>query len=124
MKIENLVKDCLMDVEWYCSYLYNWELHHQEDKQTNDDLNKNRGSLKILTDGVNIVHVLKSKHVSEIPEDVKIQFDESSLEMMKELMNKDFYFCMVLKHNSQEPIFPNEIWLTYEAAVECCIKYL
>ena len=125
MKIEGLVKDCMMDVEFYVNYLYDWDRHYNEEKQNKDDINKVGSSLKIFGDEFgNVVHVLKSKSISELPEELLNTYTDSSCEMMKELLKKEFFFCMVVKNDNPQPIFPNEIWLTFDAAVECCIKYL
>ena len=114
-----------MTVEWYALNLYDWERHNSDEKQSSDEINKVGSSLKIYGDGEgNFVHVLKSKNILELPEDILDVWDDNSIEMMKTLIQKEFYFCMVMKKDNSEPIFPDEIWVNFDAAKECCIKYL
>lgn len=125
MTIENLVKNCMMPVDWYASMLYNWEQHHIDEKQEDKDINKPGGFIRIFVDAKgNNIYILRSKNIDSLPETIENEFSEKSIQQMKELLTKDFYFCMIKNFGSGEVTFPNEVWLTLDEAKKNCAKYL
>ena len=125
MTIENLVKNCMIPVNWYASNLYDWEQHNIDEKQEEKDINKPGGFIKVFKDAKgNNIYILKSKSIKALPESYEYEFTEKSIIQMKELITKEFYFCMIKTFGNGEVSFPNEIWLNLEDAKKNCAKYL
>lgn len=125
MTIENIVKGCMLPVTWYATNLYDWEKHNLDEKQENKDINKPGGFIKVFKDSKgNTIYILKSKSIETLPEMFEYEFTDKSVEQMKEILTKEFYFCMVQKNGDGEVTFPNEIWLNLEDAKKGCAKYL
>lgn len=125
MKIENLIKDCMMDVNYYALELYDWNKHVSNEKQNKNDTINPGSSLKIFrsTNG-NEIHVLKSNSIKNLPNEFNVLYNKETLEMITELINKDFYFSMLFTSGKAEPIFPDEIWLSLDEAIKGCVNYL
>lgn len=125
MTFNDLVKDCIMPVEFYATELYDWEKHNFEEKQSKSDVNKAGSTLKIFKDEQNnVVHIYKSKSIEKLPDNFKYQYTSNTLEMFEIIIKKEFYFCCVIRNGSDTMEFPNEIWLSLEDASQGCIKYL